>query len=544
MREIVLVGFAGGGGSCEGIREALGHSPHVALNHDPIAVGVHTVNHPETIHYCQNIYKAIPSEVLREVSRQLGEKVKIGLAWFSPDCKHFSKAKGAKPLRRNVRDLAWVVCDYWAKLPTDQRPRVIIMENVEEFQDWGPLDENQYPIAERKGETFKRFVAKLRGLHYKVEWRERVAADSGAPTTRKRLYLIARNDGLPIVWPQPTHGKPGTLHVISGKRAPWRTAAEIIDWSIPCPSIFMTREEARRYTERTGIKVNRPLAENTLARIARGIQRYVLDSANPFIVPVTHSGDSRVHGLDEPLRTITTMHRGEHALIAPTLINTRNGERIGQEPRTHDIRAPYPTVTAQGSQGALVTAFLAQHNSGMIGHDVREPVSTIVGKCCTQAVVSAGLVNLKGSERRQSAITDPAPTQCAGGWHIAEVRAFLMSYHRDGGQFAECGEPLPTADTRGRYGLVTVSIGGETYAIVDIGMRMLTPNELKRAMGVRDDYILDRMPDGSPVTKTAQIRLIGNMVCPPEAKALVGANYAEQIVDERGIPEFALQAAE
>ncbi len=604
MREIIIDGFAGGGGASEGIRMALGRGPDIAINHDEVAVAMHTANHPETEHYCQNIWKANPAEVVK------GRK--IGLAWFSPDCKHFSKAKGGKPVKRNIRDLAWVVVA-WAKLPRRNRPRVIFVENVEEFVTWGPLAADGRPCPDRGGEYFSKWVRELRRLGYKVDWREIVAADKGSPTTRKRLFVIARNDGLPIVWPEHSHGKPDLLPVVAGKRKPWRTAAEIIDWSLPCPSIFDTSEEIMA---KYGIRAIRPLAENTLARIARGVQRYVINAANPFIVPITHTGDARVHGLDEPLRTVTTAHRGEHALITPSVIKFNRGAT------GHDCRTPLHTITAafsethpggaaplgvlapllvknyhgdkphypateptrtiltgqhhmlvapmlcahygEGNGGlnrasradepvrtitcdprhSVVAAFLAQHNTDMVGHDAGEPVSTIVGKGCTQAVVSAGLVNLKGSDRRWSQIDEPVPTQCAGGTHAGEVRAFLTKFHGMGGQWQDCADPLLTQDTRGRFGLVTVTIGGEPYVIVDIGMRMLTPRELFRAQGFPDSYVIDRRPDGTPITKTQQIRAVGNSVCPQVAEALVRANYVELEVSRDGVPEFALQAAE
>lgn len=598
MRELIIDDFAGGGGASIGIKMATGRSPDIAINHDDVALGMHAANHPETRHISQNIWKVDPDQF----------DGPIGLAWFSPDCKHFSKAKGGRPVEQNIRNLAWVVIR-WAKR-CKGAPRIIILENVEEFATWGPLAANGRPCPERMGITFKRFVRELRRLGYAVEWRALVAADYGAPTIRRRLFLIARRDGLPIVWPKPTHGKPDRPAVLAGKLKPWVAAASIIDWSLPCPSIFETAEEIMA---KHGLKVIRPLAENTMARIARGVKRYVLDTAAPFVVPITHTGDHRTYGIGEPLRTVTTAHRGEHALIAPvvvknyygdkphypvteptrtiltgqhhmlvtpvlcshygegdgglmrsaspdeplrtvtasprhsvvaaTLINTRNGERRGQEPRCRDIERPYPTVTADGSQGAIVAAFLAQHNTDMVGHDAREPVSTIVQKGCTQAVVSAGLVNLKGSDRRQSAPEAPCPTQTAGGWHIAEVRAFLMKYYGPSiGQVI--GDPLHTATAKARFGVVTVMIGGEPFAIVDIGMRMLTPRELFCANGAPRDYIIDKQADGTPITKTDQIRMCGNMVCPDVACALISANYAELPVSERGIPEFALQAAE
>jgi DNA (cytosine-5)-methyltransferase 1 len=278
-----------------------------------------------------------------------------------------------------------------------------------------------------------------------------------------------------------------------------------------------------------------------MARIAKGIQRYVINHADPFIVPLTHSGDTRTYDIKEPARTLTTANRGEQALIAPTLINTRNGERLGQEPRCRDIQRPYATVTAEGSQGALVAAFLAQHNTDMTGHDAREAVSTIVQKGCTQAVVSAGLVNLKGSDRRQSAATAPAPTVTAGGTHVAEVRAFLLKYYGTD-QDPRIDEPLHTCTTKPRFGLVMVN--GEPHEIVDIGMRMLTPRELFRAQGFPESYIIDRTPEGYPITKTDQIHKCGNSVCPQVAAALVGANYQAIDVTETGVPAFALEAAE
>jgi DNA (cytosine-5)-methyltransferase 1 len=595
-QEIVVDSFAGGGGASTGIELALGRSPDIAINHDGVALSVHAANHPETRHLAHNIWKVDPVEAC-------GGKP-VGLLWASPDCKHFSKAKGSKPVEKRIRDLAWVVVR-WAK---QVAPRLIILENVEEFADWGPVLENGKPCPDRKGLHFRRFVAELRRLGYKVDWRELRACDYGAPTVRKRLFLIARRDGLPIVWPAPTHGT---------GRLPYRTAAEIIDWSLPCPSIFDTSAQIKA---KYGIRAIRPLADNTMARIARGVKRYVIDAASPFIVPITHTGDARVHGLDEPLRTVTTAHRGEHALVtpfviknnrgatghdlreplhtitaahsatrpgaatplgliapllvknfhgekqetpvteplrtvltgqhhmlvAPTLINTRNGERVGQEPRCRGVEQPHPTVTAEGSQGALVAAFLAQHNTDMVGHDARGPLSTIVQKGCTQAVVSAGMINLRGTSPDQFAprdIESPVPTISAGGIHTAEVRAFLTKYYGSSiGQ--DVDEPLHTATSKPRFGVATVDIAGEPYAIVDIGMRMLTPRELFRAQGFPDTYIIDRGADGTPVTKTDQIRLCGNSVCPHVAAALVKANYAPAEVTDDGVPAFALEAAE
>jgi DNA (cytosine-5)-methyltransferase 1 len=537
MTELIVDSFAGGGGASTGIEMALGRSPDIAINHDAEALAMHERNHPRTLHLAHNIWKVDPA------AATAGRPV--GLLWASPDCKHFSKAKGGKPVSRNIRDLAWVVVR-WAK---QVRPRVIILENVEEFRTWGPLGADGMPCQARRGQTFEAWVAELRRLGYRVEWRELRACDYGAPTIRKRLFLIARRDGRPIVWPQPTHGAPGAAGVLAGALKPWRTAAEIIDWSIPCPSIFLSREEGR------AIGVNRPLAEATMARIAKGVRRYVIDAASPFIVPITHTGSDRVNAIDEPLRTVTTAHRGEHALVAPYLV-PRYGERPGQAPRTRSVEEPMPvvvptanggslaavymaqhytgqtgreaeaplsTIVHRGTQQAIVAAFLAQHNTDMVGHRAEAPVSTIVGKGCTQAVVSAGMVNLRGSDRRGSSIEAPSATVTGGGTHLAEVRAFIVKYY-GADQDPRLDDPLHTATTKARFGLVHVH--GEPYEIVDIGMRMLTPRELFRAQGFPDSYVIDQRADGTPITKTAQIRMCGNSVCPPLAAALVAANYS------------------
>jgi DNA (cytosine-5)-methyltransferase 1 len=521
MRELVIDSFAGGGGASMGITLALGRGPDYAINHDAEALAMHAANHPDTIHLSKNIWQVDPLEV---VGRR-----PVGLAWFSPDCKHFSKAKGGKPVKREIRDLAWTVV-LWAKRV---RPRIIILENVEEFRTWGPLiamDNGKWkPCPDRSGATFDRWVSELRRLGYRVEWRELRACDYGAPTIRKRLFLIARRDGCKIAWPKPTHGKPTDPDVIASRKLPWRTAAEIIDWSLPCHSIFLTREEGR------AVGVNRPLAEATMARIAKGVQRYVLEAAKPFLVPVTHQGDERVYDADQPLRTITTAQRGEQALVAPFLV-PRYGERPDQEPRTHPIDAPAATVVPTANGGSLVAAFLAQHNLGRVGHDATNPVSTITQTGTQQAVVSAGLLHMKGSDRRMSGPDEPARTVTAGGWHQAELRAFLMKYYGTGGQDQDCADPLHTASTRARFGLVLVE--GEPYQIVDIGMRMLSVRELFRAQGFPDSYITDRgiLQDGREITltKTASIRMCGNSVCPPMAEALVRANYvpASRAVDD------------
>jgi site-specific DNA-cytosine methylase len=449
------------------------------------------------------------------------------------NCKHFSKAKGSQPVKRNIRDLAWVVI-HWAKLV---QPRIIMLENVEEFRDWGPLiegvDGKMVPCPLRKGLTYRRWKRELVKLGYRVEDRELRACDYGAPTIRKRLFVIARRDGLPIIWPAPTHaplrlsqdgivtewarGHGLTLKDIQNLK-PYRTAADCIDWSIPCPSIF----------ER-----DRPLAENTMRRIAAGIKRYVIDAATPFIVPVTHHGDSRVHGIDEPLRTVTTAPRGEHALVTP-FIAPRYGERPGQEPRTHAADKPIPTIVPTANGARLVAAFMAQHNTGMVGHPMTKPLSTIIQRGTTQGLVTSNLVKLRGTCKDGQPVDEPAPTITAGGWHIGEVRAFLIKYFGTD-QDPRLEEPMHTVTTRDRFGLVTVA--GEEYQIVDIGMRMLTPRELFRAQGFPESYIIDPMFNGKPLTKTSQVRCCGNSVCPPLSEALVRANYVpDQVAPTRRRP--------
>lgn len=501
---LIADSFAGGGGASLGIELALGRSPDVAVNHDPEAIAMHAANHPETKHYTESVWEVDP--------RKATGGRPVALAWFSPDCKHHSKAKGGKPREQKIRGLAWVAVT-WAQRV---RPRLIIIENVEEFRDWGPLHRTGpragQPIKERKGETYRAFVRKLERLGYTVEDRLLRACDFGAPTTRRRLFLQASLDA--IAWPEPTHGP--------GRAQPYRTAAECIDWSIPCPSIF-ARE--------------RPLADKTLARIARGIRKYVLEAARPFVVSVNHGGvgrtDLRVHNIDapmptitggqrgghalvtplmmkaktysgggndakpadEPLGTITASKRGEFAVAVPYLVHRSNGERVGQAPRIYDIQRPLGVVVAQGEKFALCAAFLAKHYSD-------RPTGGWPGGASLEAPFSAVTVRD----------------------HHSLVACFLARYNGTStGQ--PVTQPLTTIDTRDRFGLVTVTIDGEEYAVVDIGMRMLTPRELFRAQGFPDGYRIDPPgPNGKPLTKTAQIRMCGNSVSPVMPLALLTAN--------------------
>lgn len=493
--ELVIDLFAGGGGASTGIEQAIGRHVDIAVNHDATAVSVHQVNHPQTQHFVSDVFEVDPLVVT--------DGRPVGLLWASPDCKHFSKAKGGKPVSKRVRGLAWVVVK-WAKLA---RPRIICLENVEEFQTWGPLGADGRPCPDRKGSTFARWKRQLESLGYKVEHRELRACDYGAPTIRKRLFLVARCDGQPIVWPRATHAQAPAKG--SGLK-PWRTAAECIDWSLPAPSIF-DRE--------------RPLADATLRRIAHGVMRYVVNAARPFIAPVTHQGDNRVHSIDEPLRTITTAQRGEFALVSPSLATIGYGERPGQAPRVQDINRSLGTVVGERKH-AVVAAFLAKHYTGVVGSDLADPIGTVTS-VDHHSVVASHLTHFYTSNTRggEGDFDKPLKTVTAGGQHHAAVYAFLSAYYGSD-QDTPLDDPMHTVTTKGRFSLVMVD--GQPYAIADIGMRMLQPRELFRAQGFPESYVFDRGSDGRSVTKGDQIRLCGNSVCPPLAAAIVRSNYVER----------------
>ena len=513
-REIVVDLFAGGGGASTGIRAALGRCPDIAINHSAAAIAMHEANHPTTTHYQCDIWEVDPRVA---VGRR-----KVGLLWASPDCTHFSRAKSGVPKSKRIRSLATVVIRWAAAV----RPRVIMLENVEEFAEWCPLvpqrDERgglrrdadgavlMRPCPRRKGATFRRWVRELRALGYAVEWRELRACDYGSPTIRKRLYVIARCDGQPIVWPAPTHGR--------GRRHAQRTAAGCIDWSIPCPSIFLTREQARAL----GLKIQRPLKPATMRRIARGVKKYVLDAAQPFVVVCNHGGDwFRGQSFADPLSTVTAS-RDARGVVVPFLV-PRYGEREGQQPRCGSVEQPAPTIVPKGNGASLCAAFMAQHNGGMVGHAADRPLSTITQRGTQQQVVAAYLSHQRGDPGRGCGGTpsEPVPTITAGGNHAALVYAFLASYYGAGiGQPAT--DPLRTIPTHERFAVVRVD--GVEHVIVDIGMRMLTPRELFRCQGFGDAYLIDRGPAGRRLTKSEQTRLVGNSVCPQVAEALVRAN--------------------
>lgn len=506
QQELVVDLFAGGGGASTGIRQALGRDVDIAINHDPEAVSVHTRNHAGAVHYCSDVFEVDPLAATRGRS--------VGLLWASPDCKHFSKAKGAKPVDKRIRSLAWVVIK-WAK---SVRPRVILLENVEEFQTWGPLGPDNKPCPHRKGKTFSIWLAQLRQLGYAVEYRELRACDYGAPTSRKRLFVIARCDGQPIVWPEPTHAKPNPVGKVTSGLLPWRTAAECIDFTLPCPSIFERKK---------------PLADATCRRIAKGIVRYVLENPKPFIVSITHRGSGdRVEACDEPLRTITAAKRGEKALVSATLVPSIVSAFLAKHYTGvvgHEIKQPMGTITAIDNH-TVVTANLVHmgHGEGNNGNQrfshgikpIEEPVNTITASSIPSALVTSHLVKLRNNQFGQD-LEQPLPTITAGGGHVGEIRAFLVKYYG-----TDVNEPLPTITSKARLGLVTVTLDNEEYLITDIGLRMLTPKELYRAQGFPDDYIFENGAHDEPITKTAQVRMVGNSVCPPIAQRLVEANYA------------------
>ncbi|PWW06300.1 DNA (cytosine-5)-methyltransferase 1 [Paenibacillus cellulosilyticus] len=566
MREMVVDNFAGGGGASTGIELAIGRSVDVAINHDPAAIAMHKANHPDTEHYCESVWDVDPREVTK------GQPV--ALCWLSPDCKHFSKAKGGKPREKGIRGLAWVAVRWAATV----RPRVIMLENVEEFKTWGPLLKDGMPDPDKKGRTFQAFINALKRQGYDVDYRELRACDYGAPTIRKRFFLIARCDGRPIIWPKPTHGDPNSIEVKQKKLKPWVPAADVIDWSLECMSIFERRK---------------PLAENTMRRIARGIHKFVINNSDPFVIKVNHQGEAfRGQQISEPLQTITAKNgwgvvtpyvarigqtgfggdrlsyemdkplttittKAEHLLVTPFLAKNYGGNYNGPGA---DVLDPLPTVTTKdhhslvaaflaqyhsetashdargqvldkpiltldtSNRYSLVAAHLARHFGESIGSDVEQPVGTITaGGGGKTSLVTSHLVKMKGTNIGQP-VTEPIQTITAGGLHFGEVRAFLMKYYGTG-EGQELTDPLHTIPTKDRFGLVTIH--GQDYVIVDIGMRMLEPHELFAAQGFPKEYIIDRDADGKSYPKSAQVARCGNSVPPPFAKYLVQANLPE-----------------
>lgn len=647
--EIVVDFFCGGGGAGTGLEMGLGRAVNVAKNHSPQAISMHTVNHPGAVHYTTDVFDGDPDT-------ECGGKA-VGWFHMSPDCTHHSQAAGGQPRKREIRNLSWIGLKWAGK----KKPRVISLENVKQILQWGPLIAKRckatgrvmklggaiagpgevvpvhqqflVPDPKRRGQTWATFVAELQHLGYTVEWRVLRACDFGAPTSRERLFMIARCDGEPIVWPAPTHAK----HPVKGQQK-WRTAAECIDWTIPSKSIFDRPK---------------PLAPATLRRIAKGMKKFVIDAADPFIVPIanwsgesvqsahdplrtvtswprggsfamaspiiapaTHQGSDRVNDPAEPLPTVTCANRGELTLSAATLVQLGNGDKPGSAPRTADqheplgtimasggkygvaaahlvkfrfadegkaLNEPLPTITSGGNYqrpaGAahamgISTVFMAQMNGGFNTTDaksIEDPMTTVTNTGSQQQLVSANLVHLRGNCDARDA-NDPLHTISAGGTHhglvtafmerqfgasvgqamdepaptitagrggksslvefqlspeveagALRVAAFLISYYGTENVSA-AGEPAPTITTKDRLGLVTVTIKGTPYVIVDICLRMLQPAELYKAQGFPADYIISHGADGKPFTKTQQVHMCGNSVSPPPMAALARAN--------------------
>lgn len=520
MKELFVDNFAGGGGASTGIEMAIGRSVDIAINHDPDAIAMHKANHPHTKHYCEDVWQVDPVEAC--------EGNPVALAWFSPDCKHFSRAKGGKPVDKNIRGLAWVAVK-WALAV---RPRILMLENVPEIRTWCPLGADNKPIKERTGETFRGFILALstglpewhpaykemcealsiepnseeakrlqKGLGYKVQYRTLKSCDYGAPTTRKRFYLIARCDGKRIVWAEPTHAPRDNEAVKQGLKLPYRTAADCIDWTIPAKSIF----------ER-----DKPLAENTMRRIARGIQKFVIDNPEPFIVNYKFNNEPK--GTDEPLSTVTAVNN--HYLVAPTLIQYHS-ETSKDEVRGQELGEPLMTVDAAPRYALSVAHIMKNYGGGYkgAGSAADAPLGTVTG-IDHNSLVTAHIMTMRKNMDGQP-VDEPLSTVSCSGAHHAEVQAFLVKYFSTGAA-KSVNEPLDTITTKDRFALVTIH--GEEYIITDIKMRMLQPRELFNAQGFPEDYIIDCDADGHPYPKTKQVARCGNAVTPQVPAALVKAN--------------------
>ena len=520
--EITVDGFCGGGGWSTGFEFAIGRPVDIGINHDKYAIAMHKKNHPFTEHYNENIFEVDPYKATK------GRPV--GWAHFSPDCTHFSRAKGGTPVKKSIRGLAWVVTK-WAGTV---HPRIISMENVPEFMSWGslcarrnkdgriyrmdgtlaekgtyvPYSEQQLvPNKKKQGKTFKRFINVMKSFGYKCEWKILTASDYGAPTIRKRLFIIFRNDGKSIIFPNPTHGNPESEEVKSGKLLPWHTAAECINWDLECPSIFERKK---------------PLAENTLRRIAKGIQKFVIENPNPFIIQVNHGGDNfRGQEVDKPMPTITAKHG--FGVVAPTLIQY-HGEQSKNEVRGQILEKPLQTVDTANRYG-LVTAFMSKYFGGNYqgcGSSVDEPLHTITA--VDHNALAAVHITQFNNHCIGQKVDEPLKTITCGEGHFGEVRAFLIKYY-SGESGQKVNEPLHTIRTKDCFGLVTIK--GVDYAIVDIGLRMRTPRELYNAQGFPTDYEIETDCYGNKYPKTKQVARCGNSVPPPFATALARANAPE-----------------
>jgi len=574
--EIVVDFFCGGGGAGTGLEIGLGRAVNVAKNHSPQAISMHTVNHPGAQHFTTDVFEGDPDA-------ECGGKA-VGWFHMSPDCTHHSQAAGGQPRKREIRNLSWIGLKWGGK----KRPRVISLENVKQILQWGRLIAKRdkatgrvvklggevaapgevvpvgqqflIPDPKQRGRTWRRFVALLEGMGYVVEWRVIRACDFGAPTSRERLFMIARCDGQPIVWPEPTHAK----NPVKGQQK-WKTAADCIDFTDLGKSIFGRKKD---------------LAPATLRRVAKGMKKFVIDSATPFIVPIANWSGETVQSAGEPLRTITSYPKGGAFSVVSPIIAPATHQ--GSD-RINDPLEPLPTITSGGNYqrpaGAahamgISTVFMAQMNGGFNTTDaksVEDPMTTVTNTGSQQQLVAANLVHLRGNcdardvndplhtvsasgqhhglvsafmERAfggsvGQGLEDPAPTITAGGGgksslvsltlspeHEAgalRVAAFLISYYGTE-NISACDSPAPTITTKDRLAMVTVMVKGTPYVIVDICLRMLKPAELYKAQGFPADYIISHGADGKPFTKTQQVHMCGNSVSPPPMAALARAN--------------------
>ena len=615
--EIVVDFFCGGGGAGTGLEMGLGRTVTVAKNHSPAAISMHTINHPHAKHFTTDVFEGDPDT-------ECGGRA-VGWFHMSPDCTHHSQAAGGQPRKREIRNLSWIGLKWAGK----KRPRVISLENVKQILQWGPLvakrckstgrviklgggiagpgevvpvgEQFLVPDPKRRGQTWAVFVAELQRLGYAVEWRVIKACDFGAPTSRERLFMIARCDGQPIVWPEPTHAK----NPAKGQQK-WRTAAECIDWSIPSKSIFGRKKD---------------LAPATLRRVAKGMRKFVLDAAKPFIVPIANWSGESVQSADEPLRTVTSYPKGgafsvvspvlmgaggpvysgkpvavdqpvgtlmtqnHRAIAAAALVQLGNGDKPGSAPRSADLGQPLGTIMASGGKYAVATAFMAQMNGGFnttAAKSIEDPMTTVTNTGSQQQLVTANLVHLRGNcdardlkdplhtisaggthhglmtaflERQfgasvGQALDEPAHTITAGGGGKSSlvelqlspeveagalrVAAFLISYYGTE-NVSGANEPAPTITTRDRLALVTVTIKGTPYVIVDICLRMLQPAELYKAQGFPADYIISHGADGKPFTKAQQVHMCGNSVSPPPMAALAWANDPWRAIERQAV---------
>lgn len=579
LDEIIVDLFAGGGGASTGIEIATGRVVNIAVNHNPEAIRLHQTNHPYTEHYQEDIWKVDPKTVCK------GRPV--GLLWASPDCRHFSKAKGAALVDRKIRGLAWVILR-WAGTV---RPRVILMENVEEFTTWGPVRKGK-PIKKLSGTTFEQFLKQLRALGYEVEHRELVAADYGAPTSRKRLVIVARCDGRPIVWPERTHAPADSEEVKSGNLKPWRAAAEIIDWTLPMYSIFDSKEQIK---QKYGVNAVRPLADNTLRRIIRGVDKFTIRSGKPFLVQGKFQNGPQ--SADKPLTTVTSVgaHEAVNPVIAPVVFaNTCNSvgtQASGPVPtirtggggglvlsaaqliqyhteqtesaRVNALDGLLPTVDASNRYG-LVSASLTEYygngnpvdltepmrtvtshdREGLLachldkyfgggysgcGNDLDDPLTTVTHEP-RHSMVAAHVAEFKGQDKGQSA-GEPLRTITASAGEFGAVKTVIERYDggRDLGYWPEIRKLLNKycGYKLAENEVLLLMIGGVPFYIRDILLRMLAPRELYNAMGFPVDYIIDRDYTGREYKKSSQVARCGNAVCPPMAEAVVRANLPE-----------------